>query len=72
MKLRKDEPNANVVFRVPFGPVIPWLAVIISLVMIWGDNPMNFVRGAIGIVIASSVYYVMHGRKKQAKHHAAQ
>ncbi|MGT2833676.1 APC family permease [Streptococcus halotolerans] len=69
MKLRKDEPDAKVVFRVPFGPVIPVLAVVISLLMIWGDNPMHFVRGAIGIVIASSVYYVMHGRKKHANHH---
>lgn len=70
MKLRKDEPNANVVFRVPFGPVIPWLAVGVSLLMIWGDDPMHFVRGAIGIVIASSVYYMMHGHKKKTKHHA--
>lgn len=67
MKLRKDEPNANVVFRVPFGPVIPWLAVGVSLLMIWGDDPMHFVRGAIGIVIASGVYYVMHGHKKKTK-----
>lgn len=65
MKLRKDAPDANVIFRVPFGPIIPILAVIVSLVMIWGDNPMNFVYGAVGVIIASSVYYLMHGRNHQ-------
>ncbi|HES7525062.1 TPA: amino acid permease, partial [Streptococcus pyogenes] len=65
MKLRKDDPDANVIFRVPFGPIIPILAVIVSLVMIWGDNPMNFVYGAVGVIIASSVYYLMHGRNHQ-------
>ncbi len=63
-KLRKDEPNAQVVFRLPFGPVIPTIAVIISLIMIWGDNPMNFVYGAIGLLISSAIYFFMHGRKK--------
>ncbi|HEM6308539.1 TPA: amino acid permease [Streptococcus suis] len=63
-KLRKDEPNAQVVFRLPFGPVIPTIAVVISLIMIWGDNPMNFVYGAIGLLISSAIYFFMHGRKK--------
>lgn len=63
-KLRKDEPNAQVVFRLPFGPVIPTIAVVISLIMIWGDNPMNFVYGAIGLLISSAIYLFMHGRKK--------
>lgn len=63
-KLRKDEPDAQVVFRLPFGPVIPTIAVVISLIMIWGDNPMNFVYGAIGLLISSAIYFFMHGRKK--------
>ncbi|HEL2384232.1 TPA: amino acid permease [Streptococcus suis] len=63
-KLRKDEPNAQIVFRLPFGPVIPTIAVVISLIMIWGDNPMNFVYGAIGLLISSAIYFFMHGRKK--------
>lgn len=66
IKLRKMEPDANVIFRVPFGPVIPIVAVIISLVMIAGDNPMNFVYGLVGVVIASTVYYFMHGHKGHA------
>ncbi|EHI69037.1 APC family permease [Streptococcus ictaluri] len=67
MKLRKEEPEAKVVFRVPFGPVIPWIAVIISLLMIWGDNPKNFIYGAVGVAIASSIYFLMYGRKKRSQ-----
>ena len=48
----------SVVFRVPFGPVIPILAVLVSLVMIWGENPMNYVYGLIGVLIASAVYFI--------------
>ena len=48
----------SVVFRVPFGPVIPILAVLVSLVMIWGENPMNYVYGLIGVLVASAVYYI--------------
>ena len=39
------------------------LAVVISILMIAGDNLMNFVWGAIGLVIASGLYFVFHGDK---------
>ena len=48
LKLRKMYPDKKVTFRVPFGPVIPVLAVVVSILMIAGDNMMNFVWGAIG------------------------
>lgn len=64
LKLRKMYPDKKVTFRVPFGPVIPILAVIISLIMIWGDNPMNYVYGLCGTIIASLLYLAFHGRKK--------
>ncbi|WNZ87802.1 APC family permease [Streptococcus iniae] len=67
IKLRKMEPDANVIFRVPFGPVIPIVAVIVSLIMIVGDNPMNIIYGLIGVIVASTVYYLMHGRKGHAR-----
>jgi len=63
IKLRKMYPDKKVTFRVPFGPVIPVLAVVISILMIAGDNMMNFVWGAIGLVIASGLYFVFHGDK---------
>ncbi len=46
-------PDKKVTSGVPFGPVIPVLAVI-SILMIAGD--MNFVWDAIGLVIASGLY----------------
>ncbi len=64
LKLRKMYPEKKVVFRVPFGPIIPILAVVVSLVMIVADNPMNVVYGVIGAAVASLVYYFMHGRKQ--------
>lgn len=64
LKLRKMYPEKKVVFRVPFGPIIPVLAVVVSLVMIVADNPMNVVYGVIGAAVASLVYYLMHGRKQ--------
>ncbi|MGT2685983.1 APC family permease [Streptococcus porcinus] len=67
IKLRKMEPNANLIFRIPFGPIIPIIAVVISLIMIIGDNPKNIIYGLIGVIISSSVYYFMHGRKKHVK-----
>ena len=63
IKLRKMYPDKKVTFRVPFGPVIPVLAVVVSILMIAGDNLMNFVWGAIGLVIASGLYFVFHGDK---------
>lgn len=64
IKLRQDEPNANLIFRVPFGRFIPILAVVISILMIAGGNMMNFVYGFIGVAISSILYLIMHGNKK--------
>ncbi len=52
----------KVVFRVPFGPAIPILAVVVSLVMIQADNPMNVVYGVIESLLPASILF-MHGRK---------
>lgn len=59
IKLRKDEPDTKVAFRVPFGPVIPVLAIVISLVMIVGENVNNLLYGAIGLIISIAVYYIL-------------
>lgn len=64
IKLRQLEPNANVIFRVPFGSVIPIVAVVISILMIAGDNMMHFVYGFIGVAISSTIYFFMYGGKK--------
>mgnify|MGYP002749599386 CR=1 FL=1 len=63
IKLRKMYPDKKVTFRVPFGPVIPVLAVVISILMIAGDNMMNFVWGVVGLAISSGLYFVFHSNK---------
>ncbi|WP_159582800.1 APC family permease [Streptococcus halichoeri] len=75
IKMRKLEPKAQLTFRVPFGSVIPIVAVVISLLMIIGDNMMNVVYGLIGVAIASTIYFFMHGRKdssRKVRHHDVQ
>ncbi|MBS4761295.1 amino acid permease [Carnobacteriaceae bacterium zg-ZUI252] len=64
LKLRKSEPETKVAFRVPFGPIIPVLAIIISLYMLVADNTMNVVYGIVGAAVATTVYFLLHGRKK--------
>ena len=66
--LRKKYPTTKVAFRVPFGPVIPILAIVVSLVMIVAADVNNVLYGAIGIAIASTLYYLMHGRKHHHHH----
>lgn len=63
LKLRKMYPDKKVTFRVPFGPVIPILAIIVSILMIAGANMMNFVWGAVGAAGASLLYFLFHGIK---------
>ena len=41
--------------------------VVVNILMIAGDNLMNFVWGAIGLVIASGLYFVFHGDKLAKK-----
>ena len=65
--LRKKYPDKKVVFRVPFGPVIPILAILVSLVMIWLENPLNVAYGVAGVLITSTIYYFLHGRKGHHK-----
>lgn len=46
-------------FKVLGGPVIPVIAVIVSLWMVLAANPMNLVFAAIGLVISSILYFFM-------------
>lgn len=67
MKLRQQEPQTKVAFRVPFGFVIPVLAVIISLVMIVADSQMNVVYGIVGLLVSCIVYCVIQIEKIRKK-----
>lgn len=63
LKLRKEDMGKKPVFRVPFGPVIPVVAVVISVIMLVADNALNIVYGAIGLAISVGLYFIMHGSK---------
>ena len=61
--LRKRDMGHAPAFRVPFGPVIPILAIIVSAYMLVVSEPMNVVYGAIGVAIATVAYYALNGKK---------
>lgn len=63
--LRRKNPDTMPDFRLPFGSVIPIIAVIVSIWMLWSGAAMrNLIAGAIGIVIAGVLFFMLNGRKK--------
>lgn len=61
--LRKKNPGVQTAFRLPFGPVIPILAVVVSVWMLaMGANSKSLIAGGIGIVIAAIFYFVLNGK----------
>ncbi|MGP1438956.1 MAG: APC family permease [Treponema sp.] len=54
-------------FRIPFGYVVPILAVIVSLYLLWNSNASKIIFGLGGLVIGAIFYAVMKAlNKKQA------
>ena len=56
--LRRKFPDAPGVVRIPGGPVIPILAVLICLVLAASATPRNLIAGAIAIAIGFVLYLV--------------
>lgn len=56
--LRRKFPDAPGVVRIPGGPVIPILAVLICLVLAASATPRNLIAGAIAIVVGFLLYLV--------------
>lgn len=52
---RLEEPS----FKVPGGPVIPIIALIVSVWMVLAANPMNLVFAAVGFAVATVLYFFM-------------
>ncbi|MFW8053998.1 APC family permease [Vagococcus fluvialis] len=64
--LRKKNPDAKTAFRLPFGPVIPALAIIVSVWMLaMGADAKSLIAGGVGIVVAAIFYFVFGNNKKQ-------
>jgi len=57
--LRKKRPDLKPSFRVPFGPVIPILAVVVSFWLLYNSDMQKIVIGLGGLVIGAVVYFLM-------------
>lgn len=69
--LRKTRPNLNSTFRIPFGPVIPVVAISVSIWMLTQTTLYNILFGLGGLIVGipiylfmTKVYSVRHGVKK--------
>ena len=63
--LRKKNPDMKTAFKLPFGPVIPILAIAVSVWMLWqGADTKSLIAGGAGIVIAGVIYFFLNGKEK--------
>ena len=63
--LRKKNPDMKTAFKLPFGPVIPILAIAVSVWMLWqGADTKSLIAGGAGIVIAAVIYFFLNGKEK--------
>ncbi|HIY91707.1 APC family permease [Companilactobacillus sp. HBUAS56275] len=64
--LRKKGMNTEPAFKLPFGPVIPVISIVVSIWMVAAANPINLVAGVIGVIVASGLYFIMNrGRQRE-------
>ncbi|MBS9778740.1 MAG: amino acid permease [Campylobacteraceae bacterium] len=66
--LRKKRADLSPSFRVPFGPIIPILAVIVSFWLLWPRNDAAFFKiyvGLGGLVIGAVYYFIKKAMDKR-------
>ncbi|MGY3779626.1 APC family permease [Isobaculum melis] len=64
--LRKKGMGHKPSFRLPLGPVIPILSVLVSLWMISATDMINIIFAVGGIVVAAILYFVLNKKEKAA------
>lgn len=65
--LRRKNPDTTTAFRLPFGSLIPVLAILVSVWMLaMGADARSLISGGVGIVIAAIVYFAINGKSKKA------
>ena len=62
--LRLRLPDASRKFKVPFGPLIPALAAIISIWLLAGINQSQAIAGAAALLIGATLYFIFRERIK--------
>lgn len=65
--LRKKNMESTPAFRLPFGPLIPILSIIVSIWMVAAANPINLIAGVAGIVVATILYFVLNRKKDEGE-----
>lgn len=63
--LRKKDMENVPAFRLPFGPVIPIISIIVSIWMVAAANPINLIAGVIGVIVASILYLLLNNNKSK-------
>ena len=66
MVFRKTMPKAPRAFKIPFGPVIPIIALLVSLWLLSQTKPQQLILGLGAAVIAIPFYFLVH-KKHQEK-----
>lgn len=63
--MRKKNPDITPAFRLPLGPVIPILGILVSVWMLWvGAAMTSKIAGLVGIVVAGGLYFVFNRQDK--------
>ena len=62
---RKKMPDAPRAFKIPFGPVIPAIAVLTSIWLLAQAKPQQLIMGLGAAVIAVPFYYFVYKNKKE-------
>ena len=62
--LRRRLPDASRKFKVPFGPLIPALAAIISIWLLTGINQSQAIAGAAALMTGAMLYFIFRERSK--------
>ena len=65
--LRKKNMESTPAFRLPFGPLIPILSIVVSIWMVAAANPINLIAGVAGIVVATILYFVLNRKKDEGE-----
>lgn len=63
--LRKKDMENVPAFRLPFGPVIPIISIVVSIWMVAAANPINLIAGVIGVIVASILYLLLNNNKSK-------
>ena len=50
-------------FTIPLGPLIPGLALVVSLAILYGANPLQRRAGVIALVVGAALYWIARARR---------